>query len=93
MPLRATRTIGTDDRCDITDGGIYPPDCAELRDMRPRGRSSATRASNRSGSIRSPARDGSRAVSSRRAGTWSPPTSHMQMRRAHLSAAPARRAP
>jgi hypothetical protein len=69
MPLRATRTIGTGDRCDITDGGIYPPDWAELRDMRPRGRSLATRADSRFGSICSPARDGSRAVSSRRAGT------------------------
>jgi hypothetical protein len=68
VPLRATRTIGTGDRRDITDGGIYPPDWAELRDMRPRGRSSATRADNRSGSIRSPARDRPRAVSSRQAG-------------------------
>ena len=68
MPLRATRTIGTDDRCDITHGGIHPPDWAELRDKRPRGRSSATRANSRSGSIRSPTSDGSRAVSSRQAG-------------------------
>jgi hypothetical protein len=37
VPLRATRTIGTGDRRDITDGGIYPPDWAELRDMRPPG--------------------------------------------------------
>jgi hypothetical protein len=35
MPLPATRTIGTGEHCDITDGGIYPHDWAELRDMPP----------------------------------------------------------
>ena len=68
MPLRATRTIGTGDRCDITDGGISPPHWAELRDVRP-GPIFGSPAGSRFGWICSPARDGSRAVSSRRAGT------------------------
>ena len=68
VPLRATRTIGTDDRCDITHGGIYPPHWAELRDMRPRGRSSATRAKQPLRIDPFATSDGSRTVSSRQAG-------------------------
>ena len=47
MPPRATRAIGTGDGWDLTDGGIDLPDRAELRDMRPGGRSPATRADSR----------------------------------------------
>ena len=35
MTLRATRTIGTGDGWDVTTGGIYVPDWADLGDVRP----------------------------------------------------------